>query len=475
MTSELSAERGLAVDEQTFREEFRSHQQTSRGIATTDGVRRLSRTDPLSDLPVAGADQFVGYESLVSESTIVAVFVDGELRQCASEGDSVEILAARTPFYAEGGGQVGDRGRIVTSDGVVEVEDTIKHGSGYHVHRGRVTTGTVCADQVAAFAVNHGARVAAQANHSATHLLNAALRVVLGPHVRQAGSLVEPERLRFDFTHDSSLTPEQIRRIEHLVNEQIFEDHHRDVQVLPPEEAVASGAVYLPDEDYGTAVRVVSFDGFSREFCGGTHVQATGDIGLFRVVSEQSVAAGIRRLTGLTGPAALEWTLDRETVLNSAARQLKTNVTNLPQQISQLMQSSRQGAKSGGTEDRSLPDLVTGTSPGGIPVAMATTTEKGNFRKAASNTADRHGALVCVVAVADEKATVLVAVPNVLEAEFDARQILQSLLADRGGRGGGSPRLAQGGMPTDGGTDDLLKRFPQIVDQEPKIAADSRS
>ncbi len=475
VTRELSAARGLTVDEETFREEFKSHQETSRGVAAADGERRLSRTDPLSDLPAPGTEHFIGYESLVGQSRIVAVFVDGELRPCASEGDAVEILAAGTPFYAEGGGQIGDRGRIVTSDGEVEVDDTVKHGSGYHVHRGRVTTGTVCAEQVAMLEVNPEARIAAQANHSATHLLNAALRIVLGPHVKQAGSLVEPERLRFDFTHDAPLKPEQIRQIEQLVNEQIFQDHRRELRVLPPQEAVDSGAVYLAGEDYGPAVRVVSFDGFSREFCGGTHVHATGEIGLFRVVSEQSVAAGVRRLTALTGPAALDWTLTRESVLTSAARELKTNVTNLPQRIAQLVEASRSGAKAGQPSDQSLPDLKAEVSPAGIPVAVVSATEKGNFRKAASEAAERLGALVCVVATTDGKATVLVAVPAVLSSDFDARRILNSLLADRGGKGGGSARLAQGGMSVEHSPEDVLRRFPDIVDQERAVGANAPS
>lgn len=469
ITRDLSAERGLAVDEAGFREEFHRHQETSRGDTKTAATRRLSRTDPLSDLPIPGPDQFVGYGRLVAESPIVGMFVDGEPITQASEGDEVEILAERTPFYAEGGGQVGDRGRIMTATGVIEVDDTERHGTGYHVHRGRVTSGAVASGERATLEVDAAARIATQANHSATHLLNAALRAVLGPHVRQAGSLVEPARLRFDFTHDAPLSREQLREVERLVNDQVLANHRRDVQVLPPQQAAASGALFLPGEDYGQAVRVVSFDGFSREFCGGTHVDGTAEVGLFRIVSEQSIAAGTRRMTAVTREAALELTLDRDDLLYDVAAQLKTNLVGVGERVRQLLQSARGGTRSAGADAVSLTDLVTTKTPGGIPVAVTRTGEKDGVRKAAARAAERLDAVVCVLATSDGRSTVVVAVPGSLHDDLDARRILNALLAEAGGTGGGSASLAQGGA-SGPGLDSLLDRVPAILDQQRKTA-----
>jgi alanyl-tRNA synthetase len=460
ITRDLAAERGVAVDEQGFQEEFRHHQEVSRARDAAGGAL-LSPTDPLPDFPVPPPDHFVGYDRLALRAPILGIFAGGQPKDAAGGGDEVEVLTERTPFYAEGGGQVGDRGLIATDSGSMRVGTTTRHGSGYHVHRGVVRAGELRVGQQARLEVDAAARAASAANHSATHLVNAALRKVLGEHVRQAGSLVEPERLRFDFTHPAPLTAAQVEAVERLVNEQVFADHPREVRVLPPEQALASGALFLPGEEYASAVRVVSFDDFSLELCGGTHVDATGDIGLFRIVSEQSIAAGVRRINAVTREAALGLTLERERVLGELAAKLRTNVAGLPDRVEQLQQASRGGGK---PARPALPELVAAPTPGGILVAAAEVPAGADLGKPSLEAAGRLGAVVCLAAADGQAARVLVAVPRSLAGRVDARQVLAALLAEVDGKGGGSRELAQGGGKRVGGLGRLLERVPEVVD-----------
>ena len=461
ITRDLAAERGVAVDEQGFQEEFRHHQEVSRAKAEAADGALLSPTDPLPDFPVPRPDHFAGYDLLELRAPILGIFAGGQPKDAAGAGGEVEVLTERTPFYAEGGGQVGDRGLISTDSGSMRVETTTRHGSGYHVHRGVVRSGELRVGQQARLEVDAAARAASAANHSATHLVNAALRKVLGEHVRQAGSLVEPDRLRFDFTHPAPLTARQIEEVERVVNEQVFADHPRDVRVLPPEQAVANGALFLPGEEYASAVRVVGFDGFSLELCGGTHVDATGDIGLFRIVSEQSIAAGVRRINAVTREAALDVTLERERVLGELAAKLRTNVAGLPDRVEQL----RRAAKAAGKPARqALPELQAEPTPGGIPLAVAQVPAVADLRKLSLEAAGRLGAVVCLAGTDGQTARVLVAVPRSLVDRVDARQVLSALLTEVDGEGGGSRELAQGGGRRVGGIGPLLQRVPDVVD-----------
>jgi alanyl-tRNA synthetase len=462
ITRDLAAERGVTVDEAGFQAEFRRHQTISRSRVDAAGGALLAPTDPLPDFPIPPTDHFAGYYTLSVEAPIVGLFVGGQPQGVVEAGRQVELLAERTPFYAEGGGQVGDRGRITTETGTMHVETTTQHGSGYNVHRGVVTAGELKAGQLAHLMVDGDARAATAANHSATHLVNAALRTVLGEHVRQAGSLVEPNRLRFDFTHSAPLTPRQVEDVERLVNEQIFDDHPREVEVLPPEEALASGALYLPGEEYGSAVRIVTFDDFSRELCGGTHVHSSGDIGLFRIVSEQSIAAGVRRINAVTGQAALEVTLERERVLSELEAKLRTNIAGLPGRVEQLQQAAKGGGKV--STRAALPELRAQTTPSGIPLAVAEVTTDADLRKLSLQEAGRLHAVICLASTGDETARVLVAVPSTLTNRVDARRVLAELLPEIDGKGGGTRELAQGGGKQVDGIGRLLQRAPEVIE-----------
>ena len=248
---------------------------------------------------------FVGYDSLEGESEVLLIVVDNAGADEATSGQDVEVVTAVTPFYAESGGQVGDKGTITGAGGTMTVTDTVKDPSGLIIHKGRMSDGVLKTGETVSLKVDGDQRAATQLNHTATHILHAVLREVLGDHVKQAGSLVAPDRLRFDFTHFSQVDAETLDRIEQLVNRHIRENMSTTIEEMDADEAFKSGAMALFEEKYGDRVRVVSLTDFSKELCGGTHTGRTGDIGLFRIASESSVASGVRRIEALTGDGAI--------------------------------------------------------------------------------------------------------------------------------------------------------------------------
>ncbi len=250
---------------------------------------------------------FLGYETTEADSEIIAMISGGEEIGSASEAMAVELITAATPFYGAAGGQVGDTGIITGTSGKIAVSDTVKLPGDLIVHVGRVESGVFHVGDTVHLAVNAQLRKDTEFHHTATHILHAVLRKVLGDHVKQAGSLVAPDRLRFDFTHFAAITPEELARIEQLVNDEIRQNHHLNVRVMGLEEALKTGAMALFEEKYGDRVRLVEIPGFSRELCGGTHTHETGDIGVFVILQETSIAAGVRRIEALAGRHALEY------------------------------------------------------------------------------------------------------------------------------------------------------------------------
>jgi alanyl-tRNA synthetase len=243
---------------------------------------------------------FVGHNRTTIDSEVLMVVRDGKEVEGASKGDTIELVTAKTPFYGEAGGQVGDCGRITSQDFEMEVSDTVKDPNDIIVHKGKVLQGSISPEQTVTLTVDHGRRLAIERNHTATHILHAVLRQVLGDHVKQSGSLVAPDRLRFDFTHSSALEEKTLQEIETLVNDRIQQNISLQIEEMDAEEAFKSGATALFEEKYGDRVRLVAVEEFSKELCGGTHTERTGDIGLFKIVSEGSVAAGVRRIEALT-------------------------------------------------------------------------------------------------------------------------------------------------------------------------------
>ena len=284
---------------------------------------------------------FLGYEEIQSESKILKLVKGDEIVPFASEGDEIEVITEKTPFYGEAGGQVGDRGVIFHEAFSLEVEDTIKPMEELIVHQARVKRGRVKEGMSAVLRVDRERRRAIALNHTATHLLQAVLREVLGDHVHQAGSLVSPRRLRFDFTHFAPMKKEELERVEALVNQKIRENLGVETKIMAVEEALQTGAMALFGEKYGEKVRVVMVSDFSMELCGGTHSSRTGDIGLFKIVSESGVAAGVRRIEALTGEGAYRFVKEEESELWEIASSLKSAPGELSSKLERFLRDRR--------------------------------------------------------------------------------------------------------------------------------------
>ena len=452
---DFAARRGGRVDERRFAELFAEHQQLSRPAArpgATGADAAAVAIDPeLIAAAGAGPTEFLGYQQLTADGRLLALTGAPELagpRGLAPElgaGERGLAVLDRTPFYAEGGGQVGDTGLLTGPGGVATVLDT-QRTDGRFVHLIEVTRGVLAAGDLVRLEVDPARRQATVRNHSATHLLHAALREVLGEHVRQAGSLVAPDRLRFDFEHPAPLTPGQADEVERLVNTRVLENAARTTRVRPFQDAVSSGAIAFFGDKYGEDVRVVSFGDFSAELCGGTHVLATAEIGLFRLVSEGSIGAGVRRVEAVTGDTAVAYTLERDRLLQGLAARLRVSVDQLPERVEALAARGARARRSrlapaayAGTvrAGRSGQRYVIAADPGVAPADLA-------------REARRLGAeldAVAVVLVPDAEtglARIGVSVPA-SAASLDARALLDQILAATGGRGGGSGQFAQGG------------------------------
>ncbi len=414
-----------------------------------------------------GATEFLGYSTEMAEGKVTALILDGKPVERAAAGAKIALLANQTPFYGESGGQQGDHGIMFGPKGTeIVIHDTQKKLGDLHVHIGTVTKGSVAVGDALEMRVDGSRRTALRANHSATHLLHEALRRRLGDHVTQKGSLVAPDRLRFDFSQPKALTPDDIRAIEEDVNRQIRHNEAVTTRLMTPDDAVKAGALALFGEKYGDEVRVVSMGGeddanhFSTELCGGTHVRRTGDIGLFMIVGEGAVAAGVRRIDALTGKAAVDYVVERERMLTEAADTLKVQPAELPARIGALMEERRK-------LERELADarraLALGGGAGSASngagtkdvngIKLATRILEGVPARELKSLADDlkkqiGSGVIAIVATHEGKAANLVAVTDDLAKRFDARELVKAGVAALGGQGGGGrPDMAQGGGP----------------------------
>ena len=335
LTGDIARERGLTIDEAGFEAAMEAQRERARA-ASQFGL-------DYNQLVKVDADtRFEGYTSTSGAAQIVALFRDGQAVDSLAEGEKGVVVLDQTPFYAESGGQVGDSGYLSSAGVRFDVRDTTKAG-GAHLHHGVVTSGSLAVGTSVKAVVDDSIRDATKANHSATHLLHAALRQILGEHVQQKGSLVDSQRLRFDFSHFEAIRPEQLRELEQLVNEQIRANSAVEIEVTDIETAKAKGAMALFGEKYGDQVRVLTMGGgFSVELCGGTHVSRTGDIGLFKIISEGGIASGVRRIEAVTGAAAMAWVNEAEDQLRQAAQLLRGNRENLLGKLSAALERTQQ-------------------------------------------------------------------------------------------------------------------------------------
>ena len=428
-----------------------------------------------------GATEFLGYQTETAEGVVKAILRDGVRIAEARAGDEVAVVVNQTPFYAESGGQVGDTGVVFTAAGAeLAVADTVKKAGDLHVHLGRLTRGTLSQGDAVELRVDGARRRRVRANHSVTHLLHEALRRRLGAHVTQKGSLVAPDRMRFDFSHPKPLGVEDIQAIEAEVNDRIRANAEVGTRLLTPEHAVAEGALALFGEKYGEEVRVVAMGGvidgenrpFSVELCGGTHVPRTGDIGLFKIVSETAIASGVRRIEALTGAAAETHMAEEEGLLRQAAAALRTSPAELPGRIVSLVDERRRLERELAEARRALASAGPGTKTAVKHIGevafdgrVVDDVPGRELKSLADELKQRIGSgIVAVVSRADGKAAIVVGVTDDLAGRFNAVELVRSGAAALGGKGGGGrPDMAQAGGPEAGHADAALAAVENAV------------
>ncbi len=406
-----------------------------------------------------GSTDFLGYSTTHSEGLILALLKGQNSVDMAAEGEEIFILTNQTPFYAESGGQVGDQGTITTDTGVqIKVSDTLKKLGSLHVHACKIIKGQIKVGDSVKLDVDATRRRQVAANHSATHLLHAALRRVLGDHVTQKGSLVASDRLRFDFTHAKAVSPEELQTVEKLVNEQILKNKSSQTKLMTPDEAVAEGAMALFGEKYGAEVRVVSMgdEKFSVELCGGTHVSSTGDIGLFKILSESSVSSGVRRIEAITGEAILELLKDTQNILILEREQSKKNVNDLQKQIADLRRQMTLGVKG----NASATDFTTLGSYRAAVRHLNDVPARDLKALVDQLKKDMGSGIAIVTSVMDGKVSLVVGVTDDLTSKVSAVDLVKVGAETLGGQGGGGrPDLAQAG----GVNENAVQRLAEVL------------
>jgi alanyl-tRNA synthetase len=470
LTRDVALERQLKIDMEGFEREMEAQRERARAASSF-------KTAEIGAVTVDQPTQFTGYERLGDEAKVLQITRGADLAQTdsLSKGESGNIVLDRTPFYAESGGQVGDRGVLRAGDAVFRVEDTQKQGQ-VHVHKGRVEKGRFHVNDKVTAEVDAALRRATMLNHSATHLMHKALRDVLGSHVQQKGSLVDDHHTRFDFSHFAPMTPEQIAEVERRVNEQVLRNEDTRSRVMDMDSAKAEGAMALFGEKYGTEVRVLNI-GDSVELCGGTHVRRTGDIGLFKVVSESGVASGVRRIEAITGANVLAYLNERENKLREVAEMLRASPEEAPRKVEQLTQrlkglekeldQLRAKLASGGSKDL----VAEAKEVKGIKVLAAQL--DGMDAKGLRETLDKlkdklAPAAIVLASVVEDKVTLIAGVTKDLAGRLHAGELVNQVASGVGGKGGGRPDMAQAGGTNPAGLGAALDSVPAWVEQHLK-------
>ncbi len=453
--TDIAEEAGVRIDEQSFEEQMAEQRRKAR--ESWKGTTQTSDQSIYGELRGRFESDFEGYQATALDSRVLAVTKAGVEVPELSEGDEGEVFLDVTPFYAEGGGQIGDRGILAGPDGIAEVVDTRSPISGVISHRVRMSKGSLGKDQRVSAKVDQTRRDGAASHHTITHALHAALRETLGPHVRQAGSLVTPSRLRFDFSHFTPLTPGELEQIEGRVNEKIQADLGIETALMTIDEALARGALAFFGEKYGARVRVVEIPEFSRELCGGTHLLRTGEAGLLVITSESSVASGIRRIEALTGPAAVSYVRRQRELVEGVSRTLRTQPEELVSTAERLRDELRK-------KEKEVEDLKLKLATGGARSADQATDQIGDVllwtprplqgfdkkqhRQFVDAFKDKHqgqGWVAVSASVKDEKVSVIVEISPEVSERLRADQLIKDLAAIIEGRGGGKAGRAEAG------------------------------
>ncbi len=459
LTADIARERGLSIDSDGFDRDMAAQRERARA-ASQFGSAHTGKVD------IDGECEFTGYSSLSDEAEVIALFVEGKAVDCLNSGEDGMVVLSKTPFYAESGGQVGDAGVLRRAGVRFDVVDTQKQGHGVNAHIGKMVEGSISVGDKLNAEVDGVRRQAIVLNHSATHILHAALRQILGEHVTQKGSLVQPDRLRFDFSHFEAVTPEQLKQVEQLVNQQIRENNEVVTRVMSYDEAVEAGAMALFGEKYSDEVRVLSIGEFSTELCGGVHARRAGDIGLLKIVVEAGIAAGVRRIEAVTGEAALNWVEGIDECLGDIAGLLKGSRDDARDRVSQLLERNRKLEK----ELEQLKSKIA-SSQGGELISQAVEIDgikvlaaclEGADAKTLRNTVDQlksklDSAAVVLGAVSNGKVMLTAGVSKGLTSRLSAGELVNHVAQQVGGKGGGRPDMAQAGGSDPAALDGALK------------------
>ena len=465
LTADIAREKNLKVDMKGFNKAMAGQRQRARAASKFDADVAVN-----TDTNLVSA--FTGYERFEQKTSIIGLYQDGRNVKSLNEGDIGGVILLETPFYAQSGGQVGDRGELFAGDVFFEVEDTKKQGQS-HIHLGVLRTGTLKVGDVVRAVVDQKRRHDIARNHSATHLLHAALRKILGEHVLQKGSLVESNRLRFDFSHNDALDTNQIKEIQRLVNTKILDNDETQVQVMPLEKAKSSGAISLFGEKYEDVVRVLNIGGeFSCELCGGTHVERTGDIGAFKITSESGIASGVRRIEATTGIGALDWIESTEDKLQRIAKLLKSDTETVDSKLTAQLEKNRKLEKelldlkskltsSAGSDLIQNAEVIDGIS---IIARSLDNTDPKNLRDVVDQLKNKLGTAVLVLAtVNDSKVSLVAGVTNDTTSRIKAGELANFVAEQVGGKGGGRPDMAQAGGDNPKELESALAKVPQWV------------
>jgi alanyl-tRNA synthetase len=468
---------GVDLSEEEFNQQFDAalkelQQQSAPQVAEAASERR-AREVYRRVTGLLPRTEFTGYrETETRDCRVLAIIAGDEQRELLAAGETGEVILDRTPFYSEAGGQVGDAGLIEGEHLVAHVEDTYSVVAGYHLHKTRVERGTLRVGDLVDAKVDADRRRRIKANHTGTHLLHAALREVLGPHVKQAGSLVAPDRLRFDFTHYAPLTDDEIADIERVVNDEVLQNRAVETELKPLEEALSSGAMALFGEKYASEVRVVSVPGFSTELCGGTHVHATGDIGPMKIVSDSSIAAGVRRVEALTADGTIARLQADEQVIGRLVDRLRTKPDEIPAQVEKLQEQVRKYEREidqlkmklalGQTE--SAGEVISDIDGISVLTRRVSDLDANGMRQLADALSQRlRSGVVVLGQTVDGKASLVVRVTDDLTKRLNAGKIVREVSAVVGGKGGGRADMATGGGTDTAKLDQALSATPEIV------------
>ena len=477
LTVELAGEEGLSVDEDGFAKAMEEQKQKARD--NQNFSTRLSADNGLYEKLDAGiVSEFIGYDTLKAEETIAAVNNGSEWKDSLKEGEEGTVITAKTPFYATMGGQKGDFGVIVTKNGTFDVQETVKLSGGRIGHIGKVVSGSIAKGETATLEVSALNRSNTCRNHTATHLLQEALREVLGDHVEQSGSYQDGERTRFDFSHGQAMTAEEIKKVEAIVNEKIAEDLPVETKVMSLEEAKKTGAMALFGEKYGDTVRVVMIGDFSRELCGGTHVGHTGDIASFKILSESGVAAGIRRIEALTGRNVTAYYQEMEEKLAETARILKTTPASLTERAEHLMaelkalQSENESLKSKAAKEAlgDVMDQVVEVNGVKLLATKVSGVDMNGLRDLGDQLKAKiaEGVVVLMSDLDGKVNMVAMATDGAMKKGAHAGNLIKGIAALVGGGGGGRPNMAQAGGKNPAGIDEAIKKSAEILKEQIK-------